>query len=88
MSHVRGVDRRRPGDESNRRCRVADVPTSPIVTGSNATDDEVVAIMAAMEALWPRPVVDTDATVARNTAWHFSGRWWARPVTVRDRPRR
>lgn len=53
----------------------------------NPSDEEVVAIMAAMESLWPRPVVVVDAPTGRNTAWRFSGRWWSRPVPARrDRP--
>ncbi len=51
------------------------------------TDDEVVAIMAGVEALWPKPVVMADAVPERSTAWRFSGRWWSRPIAVRrDRP--
>ncbi len=47
------------------------------------SDDEVVAIMAGVEALWPKPVVTLDATPQRSTAWRFSGRWWSRPVASR-----
>ncbi len=49
------------------------------------TDEEVVAIVAAMEALWPRPMAapwngtETD----ESSAWRFSGRWWARPLPAR-----
>jgi hypothetical protein len=53
------------------------------------TDEEAVAIVAAVEALWPRPVVMVDgpADFRRNPAWRFSGRWWAKPLpTRRDRP--
>ena len=52
------------------------------------TEVEAVAIMAAMEALWPRPVRRARARAsARAPAWRFSGRWWARPVAARrDRP--
>jgi hypothetical protein len=51
------------------------------------TDEEVVAIMAGVEALWPKPAVVVDATPTRSTAWRFSGRWWSRPVPARrDRP--
>jgi hypothetical protein len=51
------------------------------------TDDEVVAIMAGVEALWPKPVVAIDTATGRSTAWRFSGRWWSRPVAARrDRP--
>jgi hypothetical protein len=51
------------------------------------TDEEVVAIMAGVEALWPRPAGVVDITPERSTAWRFSGRWWSRPVPARrDRP--
>jgi hypothetical protein len=50
------------------------------------TDEEVVAIMAGVEALWPKPAV-VDSAPVRSTAWRFSGRWWSRPVPARrDRP--
>ncbi|MGH9058684.1 MAG: hypothetical protein ACRDZY_04085 [Acidimicrobiales bacterium] len=49
------------------------------------SDDEVVAIMAAIEVAWPKPVGD-DPLPPENP-WRFSGRWWSRPLTVRrDRP--
>lgn len=65
---------------------VNDVPEPIAVIQPSPSDDEVVAIMAAMEVLWPRPVVADDAS-GRSTAWRFSGRWWARPIAVRrDRP--
>jgi hypothetical protein len=51
------------------------------------TDEETAAICAAVEALWPRPVVVVDESAHRPPAWRFSGRWWARPVAARrDRP--
>jgi hypothetical protein len=50
------------------------------------TDEETAAIVAAVELLWPRPVVSA-TSAARPAAWRFSGRWWARPVAARrDRP--
>ncbi len=53
------------------------------------TDAEVVAIIAGVEALWPKPVVAVDTAPRRSTAWRFSGRWWAKPVSARrDRPYR
>ncbi len=53
------------------------------------TDDEVVAIMAGVEALWPKPVMIVDTEPPRSTAWRFSGRWWSRPIPARrDRPYR
>ena len=52
------------------------------------TDDEAVDIAAAVEAMWPRPVVVlADRPQSNGSAWRFSGRWWAKPVAARrDRP--
>ena len=53
------------------------------------TDDEVVAIRAGVEALWPKPVGVVDTAPPRRTAWRGSGRWGSRPVPARrDRPDR
>jgi hypothetical protein len=52
------------------------------------TDEEAAAIMAAVEGLWPKPVLggmppERDRTIA----WRFSGRWWHRDRFARaDRP--
>jgi len=60
--------------------------TSTAEISPTPTDDEVVAIMAGVEALWPRPAVIATAPM-RTTVWRFSGRWWSRPVPARrDRP--
>jgi hypothetical protein len=52
------------------------------------TDEEMAAIVAAIEMTWPRPVAASPAVGEEHTpAWRFSGRWWARPVAARrDRP--
>jgi hypothetical protein len=51
------------------------------------SDEEAVAIMAAAEALWPKPVVLVAAEHPPSRAWRFSGRWWSTPVPARrDRP--
>jgi hypothetical protein len=48
--------------------------------------DEAVAIVAAIEAVWPRPVAGGPAPEPPSR-WRFSGRWWAKPVPVRrERP--
>ena len=55
--------------------------------GGEATDEEVAAIVAAVEALWPRPVLATGVAVTDPERWRFSGRWWAKPVPMRrERP--
>ena len=60
------------------RVTAVDVTVSPV-----PTDEETAAIMAATEALWPKPVAMIDETAPRNTSWRFSSRWWSRPVAVR-----
>ena len=49
------------------------------------TEEEMVAIVAAIEAVWPRPVA-APPVAEPPSRWRFSGRWWAKPVPVR-RPR-
>lgn len=51
------------------------------------TDEEAVAIAAAVEALWPRAVVVVEPEPSRRSSWRFSGRWWTVPLPIRrDRP--
>jgi hypothetical protein len=52
------------------------------------TDEEAVAIVAALELAWPRPVLlaAADESVERS-AWRYSGRWWARRDIAADRRR-
>ena len=52
------------------------------------TDEEAVAIVAAVEALWPKPVFAADSeNPLRTPTWRFSGRWWSKPLPARrDRP--
>ena len=48
--------------------------------------EELAAIVAAVEVAWPRPVI-LAAAPEPDHAWRFSGRWWARPVSLRrERP--
>lgn len=57
---------------------------SSVQISSDATDEESAAIVAAVEALWPRPVVMVaDESPLRSPAWRFSGRWWAKPTAAR-----
>ena len=52
------------------------------------SDEEAVAIVAAVEALWPKPVVLAEQeNPLRAPTWRFSARWWAKPLPARrDRP--
>ena len=46
----------------------------------------MVAIVAAVEMAWPRPVI-AEAEREEPLTWRFSGRWWSKPHTVqRSRP--
>jgi len=55
-------------------------PTVAVTRGGEPTDEEVAAIVAAIEVTWPRPVV---APAAEPPRWRFSNRWWAKPVPLR-----
>ena len=46
------------------------------------SSEEMVAIVAAVEAAWPRAVVAVDGADDA-PVWRFSGRWWATPVSLR-----
>ncbi len=50
-------------------------------------DEEAVAIVAAVEALWPKPVASVQPRRPLSLAWRFSGRWWQRDrLAHSDRP--
>lgn len=52
------------------------------------TDEEAVAIVAALELAWPRPVVVMAAAQpAPAGAWRWSGRWWAERAIPANRRR-
>ncbi len=54
--------------------------------GGDPTDDEVAAIMAAVEIGWPRAAAPAPVDAEPNR-WRFSGRWWSKPLpSRRDRP--
>jgi hypothetical protein len=45
------------------------------------TDDELVAIVAALDASWPRPAAPP--STAATPRWRFAGRWWTKPIPAR-----
>ncbi|HET6953378.1 MAG TPA: hypothetical protein VFI47_23570 [Acidimicrobiales bacterium] len=63
-------------------------PTEAEVTvssGGDPSEEEVAAIVAAVEVAWPRAVVADTATAPPR--WRFSGRWWTKPIPLRrNRP--
>jgi hypothetical protein len=61
-------------------------PSTPRVTALLPTPsvEEAAAIVAAVEAAWPRPAAVAPVSESR---WRWSGRWWTKPVPLdRDRP--
>ena len=50
------------------------------VVRGGPTDEELAAIVAAIEVTWPRPAAAPAAELPR---WRFSGRWWTKPVPLR-----
>ena len=50
------------------------------------SDEELAAIVTAVEMVWPRTVI-VERPEEPSDAWRFSGRWWARPILARrERP--
>jgi hypothetical protein len=48
------------------------------------TDEEAAVVVAAIEALWPKPVLAAPLAPADIAPkWRFSGRWWSRPIPSR-----
>ena len=45
------------------------------------SDEEVAAIVAAVEVGWPRAAAPV--TVTEMPRWRWSGRWWSRPIPQR-----
>ena len=52
-----------------------------VTRGGDASDEEVAAIVAAVEVAWPRPAAPGADTAPPR--WRFSGRWWTKPVPLR-----
>ncbi len=51
------------------------------------TAEEAAAIVAAVEALWPKPAMAVVEPPDSTLAWRFSGRWWQRDRFAHgDRP--
>jgi hypothetical protein len=57
------------------------VPGPGVVVHGDASDEEVAAIVAAIETAWPRHAAAT--AVDEAPRWRFSGRWWTKPVPLR-----
>ncbi|MGH9217249.1 MAG: hypothetical protein ACRD0V_10855 [Acidimicrobiales bacterium] len=52
-----------------------------VTRGGEPTDEEVAAIVAAIDVTWPRPAATPAA--GPPPRWRFSGRSWAKPVPLR-----
>jgi Acyl-CoA carboxylase epsilon subunit len=54
-----------------------------VTGGGDPTDEEVAAIVAAVEVAWPRAAADPSVAAEVTQRWRFSGRWWTKPVPLR-----
>lgn len=45
------------------------------------SDEEVAAILAAVEVAWPRAAAPAEEDHA--SRWRWSGRWWSKPIPAR-----
>jgi hypothetical protein len=62
-------------------------PEVRITRGPNATDEEMAAIMAAVQVALASGGPAAAPTPDAAPRWRFSGRWWSKPVpSRRDRP--
>jgi hypothetical protein len=60
--------------------------SAEVTRGGEVTDEEVAAIVAAVEVAWPRPAAGAGGAEPAQR-WRFSGRWWTKPVPLRrNRP--
>ena len=89
-AHAAHQARGAPQTQAREHAAVTAAPPAPQIGDIHPTptEEEMAAIVAAIEMTWPRPAAPTSAVVDEPTpAWRFSGRWWARPVAARrDRP--
>ena len=50
-------------------------------------EEELAAIVAAIEATWPQPVAAPTTATVEPSRWRFAGRWWSKPIPARrERP--
>jgi hypothetical protein len=50
-------------------------------------EEELAAIVAAIEIAWPQPLVVTQTVNPETSRWRFAGRWWSKPIPARrERP--
>ncbi len=72
-------------DASNRRFdreRVRKVKPEP-------TEEELAAMVAAIDEVWPRPTVEENVVGTAESVWKFANRWWqGSRIGSRTRPRR
>ena len=69
-------------ETASRSSAEARVTSGGDATDEDATDEEVAAIVAAVEVAWPRPAAGAGPAEPAQR-WRFSGRWWTKPVPLR-----
>jgi hypothetical protein len=51
------------------------------------SEEELAAIVAAIEVTWPKPVAVAQRPAPSPSRWRFAGRWWSKPIPARrERP--
>jgi hypothetical protein len=50
---------------------------------TSPSDEEMVAIVAAYQAVTKPVLIAGESASAPSQAWRFSGRWWSRPIASR-----
>lgn len=62
-------------------------PEVRVARGPDPSDEEMAAIMAAVQVVLASGPAAADPPPAPPPRWRFSGRWWSKPVpSRRDRP--
>lgn len=54
---------------------ITSTAVTPTLVTPTPSDEEAAAIVAAIEAVWPKA---ESAPAPTTTAWRFSGRWWTK----------
>jgi hypothetical protein len=61
-----------------------DAPEVLVTRGPTPTDEEMAAIMAAVQVVMaPTAAPAAPPALDDSPRWRFSGRWWSRPVASR-----
>jgi len=67
--------------------RDASAPVVRVTSGPNPSEEEMVAIVAAVQVTMAQGAAPPAVAPEASPRWRFSGRWWSKPVASRrERP--